>query len=137
TGNRGPAVPPSRMMHRCQACRWFRARKAPDRPQSFGNNRSCVSLRIQVPTVSLPVAKIGAFRTVLGRDLTQGSLKSLSLPTIFQAEDEGSIPFTRSNLFNESGGGALGIVSRRAAALCHGESVTTRSDRTQRLDKRP
>jgi hypothetical protein len=60
----------------------------------------------------------------LGRDLTQGSLKSLSLPTIFQAEDEGSIPFTRSNLFNELEGGALGIVSRRAAALCHGAAIS-------------
>ena len=88
-------------------------------------------------TVSFPVAKIGSLGRFLGCHLTQGSLKSLSLPTIFQAEDEGSIPFTRSNLFNESGGGALGIVSRRASALCHGESVTTRSDRTQRLDKRP
>ena len=46
------------------------------------------------------VAKIGEFRTVLGCHLTQGSLKSLSLPTIFQADDEGSIPFTRSNYFN-------------------------------------
>jgi hypothetical protein len=76
------------------------------------------------PTVLLPVAKIGAFRTVLGRHLTQGSLKSLSLPTTFQAEDEGSIPFTRSNLFNDLGGGTLGIVSRRAAALCHGAAIS-------------
>jgi hypothetical protein len=78
-------------------------------------NRSVADL-----TVSLPVAKIGGFRTVLGRHLTQGPLKSLSFPAAFQAEDEGSIPFTRSNLFNELEGGALGIVSRRAAALCHG-----------------
>jgi hypothetical protein len=60
----------------------------------------------------------------LGRDLTQGSLKSLSLPTIFQAEDEGSIPFTRSNLFNDLVGDALGIVSRRAVALCHGAAIS-------------
>ncbi len=94
-------------------------------------NRSVAEL-----TVSLPVAKIGEFRTVLGGYLTQGSLKSLSFPAAFQAEDEGLIPFTRSNLFNGLGGGALGIVSRRAAALCHGESTTTRSDRTQRSDTR-
>jgi hypothetical protein len=75
-------------------------------------NRSVADL-----TVSLPVAKIGAFRTVLGCHLTQGSLKSLSLRTTFQADDEGSIPFTRSNVFNDLGGGALSIVSRRAAAL--------------------
>jgi hypothetical protein len=68
-------------------------------------------------TVSLHVAKTGAFRTVLGGYLTQGSLKSLSLLTTFQAEDEGSIPFTRSNLFNDLVGDALGIVSRRAVAL--------------------
>ena len=54
----------------------------------------------------------------------------------FQAEDEGSIPFTRSNLFNDLGGGALGIVSSRAVALCHSERTTTRSDRTQRSDTR-
>jgi hypothetical protein len=60
----------------------------------------------------------------LGRDLTQGSLKSLSLPTIFQAEDEGSIPFTRSNIFNDLGSGALGIVSHRTAALCHGPVIS-------------
>src|ERR1019366_9310690 len=76
------------------------------------------------------------FRTVLGCHLTQGSLKSLSLRTTFQAEDEGSILFARSNLFNGLVAGALGIVSRRAAALCHGESTTTRSDRTQRSDTR-
>ena len=35
----------------------------------------------------------------MGCHLTQGSLKSLSLPTTFQADDEGSIPFTRSSLF--------------------------------------
>jgi hypothetical protein len=60
----------------------------------------------------------------LDRHLTQGSLKSLSLLTTFQADDEGSIPFTRSNLFNDLGGGALGIVSRRAAALCHGAAIS-------------
>jgi hypothetical protein len=60
----------------------------------------------------------------LGRHLTQGSLKSLSLRTTFQAEDEGLIPFTRSNLFNELEGGALGIVSRRAAALRHGVAIS-------------
>jgi len=54
----------------------------------------------------------------------QGSLKSLSLPTTFQAEDEGSIPFTRSNLFNDLGGGTLGFVSRRAAVLCHGGAMS-------------
>jgi len=43
--------------------------------------------------------------------LTQGSLKSLSLLTTFQADDEGSIPFTRSNLFNELGSGR--------SVLCH------------------
>jgi hypothetical protein len=48
-------------------------------------------------TISLPVAKIGGFRTVLGRHLTQGPLKSLSFPAAFQADDEGSIPFTRSS----------------------------------------
>src|ERR1039457_6910104 len=58
-------------------------------------------------TISLPVAKIGGFRTVLGCHLTQGSLKSLSLPTTFQADDEGSIPFTRSNLFNGLRGARL------------------------------
>ena len=42
----------------------------------------------------------------------------------FQADDEGSIPFTRSNHFNDLGGGALGIVSRRAAALCHGALIS-------------
>ena len=52
-------------------------------------------------TISLPVAKIGGFRTVLGCHLTQGSLKSLGLPTTFQAEDEGSIPFTSSNFFSD------------------------------------
>jgi hypothetical protein len=57
-------------------------------------NRSAADL-----TVLLPVAKIGAFTTVLGCHLTQGSLKSLSLRTTFQADDEGSIPFTRSSLF--------------------------------------
>ena len=41
-----------------------------------------------------------------------------------QAGQEGSIPFTRSNLFNDLGGGALGIVSRRAAALCHGVAIS-------------
>src|ERR1035441_9625030 len=56
-------------------------------------------------TISLPVAKIGGFRTVLGCHLTQGSLKSFSLPTTFQADDEGSIPFTRSNVFNGLGRG--------------------------------
>jgi len=51
-------------------------------------------------------------------------LKSLSFPAAFQAEDEGSIPFTRSNLFNDLVTGALGIVSRRAAALCHGAAIS-------------
>jgi hypothetical protein len=52
-------------------------------------------------TVSLPVVKIGALRTVLRCHLTQTSLKSLNLLTIFQADDKGSIPFTRPNLFND------------------------------------
>ena len=47
-------------------------------------------------TVSFPVAKIGSLGRFLGCHLTQGSLKSLSLSTTFQADDEGSIPFTRS-----------------------------------------
>jgi hypothetical protein len=72
----------------------------------------------------MPIVKIGAFRTVLERYLIQWSLKSLSLPTTFQAEDEGSIPFTRSNLFNDLGSGALGIVSHRTAALCHGPVIS-------------
>src|SRR5664280_2900058 len=59
--------------------------------------RECPHRSVADLTVSLPVAKIGAFRTVLGCHLTQGSLKSLSLPTTFQADDDGSIPFTRSN----------------------------------------
>jgi len=62
-------------------------------------NRSVAEL-----TVSLPVAKLGEFRTVLGGYLTQGSLKSLSFPAAFQPEDEGSIPFTRSNVFNDLAG---------------------------------
>ena len=36
----------------------------------------------------------------MGRHLTQGPLKSLSFPAAFQADDEGSIPFTRSNNIN-------------------------------------
>jgi hypothetical protein len=56
------------------------------------------------PTTSLPVAKIGEFRTVLGSHLTQGPLKSLSYPAAFQADDEGLIPFARSNLFNDLSG---------------------------------
>jgi hypothetical protein len=82
-------------------------------------NRSVAEL-----TVSLPVAKLGEFRTVLGGYLTQGSLKSLSFPAAFQADDEGSIPFTRSNVFNDLGGGAHGIVSRRAIALCQGAAIS-------------
>ncbi len=42
----------------------------------------------------------------------------------FQADDEGSIPFTRSNLFNDLGGGAHDIVSRRAVALCQGAAIS-------------
>ena len=34
----------------------------------------------------------------MGHDLTQGSLKSLMLPAIFQADDGGSIPLTRSSV---------------------------------------
>jgi|NGEPerStandDraft_6_1074524.scaffolds.fasta_scaffold206331_2 hypothetical protein len=56
-------------------------------------------------TVSFPVAKIGSLGRFLGCHLTQGSLKSLSLSTTFQADDEGSIPFTRSNVFNGLGRG--------------------------------
>jgi len=48
----------------------------------------------------------------------------LRFPIAFQAEDEGSIPFTRSNLFKDLRGGALVIVSRRAAALCHGAAIS-------------
>jgi hypothetical protein len=44
-------------------------------------------------------------------------LNSLSFPTTFQADDEGSIPFTRSNLFNDLEGVTLDIVSRQAVAL--------------------
>ena len=59
----------------------------------------------------------------MGRHLTQGPLKSLSLPTTFQAEDEGSIPFTRSNLFNDLGGRRApcgGIVDHLPLAHCLG-----------------
>jgi hypothetical protein len=91
--------------------------------REFGLGASSASIG-SGPDHLIADAKIGAFRTVLGRHLTHDSLKSLSLLTTFQAEDEGSIPFTRSNLFNELEGGAIGIVSRRAAALCHGESTT-------------
>ena len=70
------------------------------------------------------VAKIGVFRTVLGRHLTQAPLKSLSFPAAFQADDEGSIPFTRSNLFNGLDGVSLGIVSSQAVALCHGAVIS-------------
>jgi hypothetical protein len=37
--------------------------------------------------------------------------------TAFQADDEGSIPFTRSNVFNDLEGIWLGIVSSRAVAF--------------------
>jgi hypothetical protein len=64
----------------------------------------------------------------LGRFLAlkkyQLALKGLAFPIAFQADDEGSIPFTRSNLFNELEGGALGIVSRRAVALCYGAAIS-------------
>jgi hypothetical protein len=40
------------------------------------------------------------------------------------AEDEGSSPFTRSKLINDLEGRALGIVSRRTAALCHGAVIS-------------
>jgi hypothetical protein len=63
----------------------------------------------------------------LGRHLTQGSLKSLSLPTTFQADDEGSIPFTRSNHFNELDGVSLGIVSSRTVALCRRATISVMS----------
>ena len=33
-------------------------------------------------------------------------------PTAFQADDEGSIPFTRSNLFNDLGGSGPAIAER-------------------------
>jgi hypothetical protein len=75
-------------------------------------------------TVSLAVAKIGGFRTVLGCHLTQASLESFNFPTAFQAENESSIPFTRSNLFNDLVGGPSGIVSSRTAILCHGAAIT-------------
>jgi hypothetical protein len=38
----------------------------------------------------------------------QLALKSLVYPIAFQADDEGSIPFTRSNLFNYLAGYAQG-----------------------------
>jgi hypothetical protein len=47
-------------------------------------------------------AKIGGLGRFMVHDLTQGALKSLVLPAIFQADDEGSIPFTRSNVFMSS-----------------------------------
>jgi hypothetical protein len=42
------------------------------------------------------IRRLGRF---LLHDLTQRSLKSLVLPAIFPADDEGSIPFTRSKSF--------------------------------------
>jgi hypothetical protein len=49
-------------------------------------------------TVQDAFVKSGAFRTVFGRVLTQEILKSLDYLVAFQADDEGSIPFTRSSL---------------------------------------
>ena len=46
------------------------------------------------------LAKRGAFRAVFYGVLTQAPLKSLAYQSAFQADDEGSIPFTRSNALN-------------------------------------
>jgi hypothetical protein len=67
--------------------------------REFGLGASMSALIGSGPDHLNAVAKIGEFRTILGRHLKQGALKYLSLPTIFQADDEGSIPFTRSSLF--------------------------------------
>ena len=80
-------------------------------------------------TISLSVAKIGPGRAVLGRHLTQGPLKSLSLLTTFQGDDEGSIPFTRSNLFN-----GLGSISRRCSEL--GWAPASRHETTTCAEKK-
>ena len=48
--------------------------------------------------------KPGAFDTFLGVNLTHRPLESLKNVAAFQADDEGSIPFTRSNLFNDFAG---------------------------------
>jgi hypothetical protein len=49
----------------------------------------------------------------------QLALKSLDYPIAFQAEYEGSIPFTRSNLFNDLRDGALDFCINWAAGLRH------------------
>jgi hypothetical protein len=56
-------------------------------------------------------AKIGGLGRFMVHDLTQGALKSLVLPAIFQADDEGSIPFTRSNVFNHLGTPVLKVLT--------------------------
>jgi hypothetical protein len=54
----------------------------------------------------------------------QLALNYLTFPIAFQADDDGSIPFTRSNVLNDLEGVALGIVSSRAVALCLGAAIS-------------
>ena len=69
--------------------------------------------------------QLGSLGQFLALKKYQLALNYLTFPIAFQAEDEGSIPFTRSNLFNDLGVSGPAIVSRRAVALRHGESRMT------------
>src|SRR4029077_20875573 len=67
-----------------------------------------------VPTAQNCLLKsMGAF----GRDLPEEPLKNLAKASDFQAEYEGSIPFTRSNVFKYLRRSAFVVPTSRAAAF--------------------
>ena len=80
---------------------------------SADGGEACWSLRAS------ECQQLGSLGQFLALKKYQLALKNLAFPIAFQADDDGSIPFTRSNLFNALGGSTLGLVSRWAAGLRH------------------
>jgi hypothetical protein len=66
----------------------------------------------------MAVAKIGGFRTVLGRHLTQGPLKSLSLRTTFQADAHTLAASPQSGGSSQNAQGCLAGMRRTADPSC-------------------
>jgi hypothetical protein len=65
------------------------------------------------------ICKNRVSRTVFGSRFYTNLVEIIEFSYSLQAEDEGSIPFTRSNLFDDLEGREAGFVSRRAVVLRH------------------
>ncbi len=72
--------------------------------------------------------QLGSLGQFLALKKYQLALNYLTFPIAFQADDDGSIPFTRSNVLNDLEGVALGIVSSRAVALCLGAAISRQAN---------